>query len=143
MKLNWMAPHRSSLVTASAIAVLVMMLGYACDRYSLRHDMWLGLDDAVLGILIGAIVLVHEERRVREMRRRLHVIRDMNCFVRNELQIIDIVAATEEDNDRMGALQQCVDHIEWALRELLPGNVVLEESKPVFDPARYQVKRSA
>ena len=67
----------------------------------------------------------------------------VTATVRNELQIIDIVAESEKDNDRMGMLQQCVNHIDWALRELLPAKSVLEETKPVFEPKDYHVKRPA
>lgn len=143
MKLNWMAPHRSSLIIAASVAVLVACFGYASDRYALRHQIGFWWDDAVLGLIIGFIALVHEERRTRAMKRRLRMIRDMNSFVRNELQIINIVAQTESDTNRMGMLQQCVDHIDWALRQLLPGKAILEESKPVFDPSPHPVKRSA
>ena len=143
MKLNWMTPHRSSLGVASSVAVLVAVAGYASDHYAMVHHVSLGWDDAALGLAVGFIILVHEERRTRAMKVRLRVIRDMNSFVRNELQIINVVAQAEKDSDRMGMLQQCVDHIDWALRKLLPPNTVLEESRPLFDPKHDQVKRPA
>lgn len=143
MKLNWMKPHRSSVLSAGTVAVLVMFFGYMSDRYAARHHISFGWDDAVLGVLVGVFVLVHEERRTRAMRCRLRMIRDMNCYVRNELQIIDILAAGDANADRMGMLQNCVEHIDWALRELLPGKAVLEESKPIFEPHKHRAQRLA
>jgi hypothetical protein len=43
----------------------------------------------------------------------------MNRYIRNELQVI--VSVTPEHGARAETIGQCVDHIDWALRELLPG----------------------
>ena len=55
------------------------------------------------------------------MIRKLEVIRLMNHHVRNSLQVISFAALASQQEKVTGELRDAVDRIEWALREVLPG----------------------
>src|SRR6478735_1643039 len=78
------------------------------------------VDDLVLGVLAGLLVFAYEHRRSRELRQKLAVISSMNHHVRNALQAIAYVPYTEQAK-QMLLVQQSVNRIQWALKEILPG----------------------
>ncbi|MGC2744560.1 MAG: hypothetical protein WA672_15395 [Candidatus Angelobacter sp.] len=78
------------------------------------------LDDLVLGMLAGLMAFAYEHRRSLEMRQKLAVISAMNHHVRNALQTISYVPYTEQAK-QMLLIQQSVNRIQWALKEVLPG----------------------
>src|ERR1700704_3965347 len=78
------------------------------------------LDDLIMGVVSGLVVFAYEQRRSREIRRKLAVISAMNHHVRNALQTISYVPYTEQAN-QMLLIQQSVNRIQWALNEILPG----------------------
>jgi hypothetical protein len=78
------------------------------------------LDDLVLGVLAGLMAFAYEHRRSRELRQKLAVISAMNHHVRNALQTIAYVPYTEQAK-QMLLIQQAVNRIQWALKEILPG----------------------
>ncbi len=78
------------------------------------------LDDLVLGVLAGLMAFGYEHRRSRELREKLAVISAMNHHVRNALQTIAYVPYTEQAK-QMLLIQQSVNRIQWALKEILPG----------------------
>lgn len=78
------------------------------------------LDDLLLGLLAGLMAFAYEHRRSKEVRQKLLVISSMNHHVRNALQTISYVPYTEQAKQMM-LIQQSVNRIQWALREILPG----------------------
>jgi hypothetical protein len=78
------------------------------------------IDDMVLGALAGLVVFAYEQRRSRDMAKKLAVISSMNHHVRNALQTISYVPYTEQGKQIL-LIQQSVNRIQWALREILPG----------------------
>jgi hypothetical protein len=78
------------------------------------------VDDVVLGLLAGLMAFAYEHRRSREVRQKLAVISSMNHHVRNALQTISYVPYTEQAK-QMLLIQQSVNRIQWALKEILPG----------------------
>jgi hypothetical protein len=78
------------------------------------------LDDLVLGVLAGLMAFAYEHRRSRDLRQKLAVISAMNHHVRNALQTISYVPYTEQAK-QMLLIQQSVNRIQWALKEVLPG----------------------
>jgi hypothetical protein len=102
-------------------------------------------DDVFLGVLAGLVVFAYEQRRSRDIRRKLEVISEMNHHVRNALQTISYVPYTEQAKQIL-LIQQSVNRIQWALREILPGEpaegqklpptaAVSEMKKPGAEPA--------
>lgn len=80
------------------------------------------VDDVVMGLACGALVMFFEERRHQGVARRLSVIREMNHILRNELEIIEYSAYATQDREHIEHIRTCVGHIDWALREVLTGH---------------------
>jgi hypothetical protein len=79
------------------------------------------LDNALMGVVAGLMMLFYERRRQRELQKKAETIRLMNHHVRNALQVIYATSYslnTEKDTTRVC---EAVKRIEWALREVLPG----------------------
>ena len=84
------------------------------------------LDDLALGVLAGLVVFAYEQRRSKEIRQKLAVISAMNHHVRNALQAISYVPYTEQAKQIL-LIQQSVNRIQWALQEILPGDLPPKE----------------
>lgn len=94
-----------------------------------------------LAIVAAIVVYRYERERSRFLSDRVRVIRDMNAFVRNELQILYASLAASEKT-RIQAVERGVERIDWALRELLPGghaSVAIAANEPDTET----IKRSA
>jgi len=78
-------------------------------------------NDALVGIGVGVLVLFYERRQRQSMIRKLEVIRLMNHHVRNSLQVISFATSAPQQEKLAVELKDAVDRIEWALREVLPG----------------------
>jgi hypothetical protein len=79
------------------------------------------MDDALVGIGVGLLVLLYERRQRQNMIRKLEVIRLMNHHVRNSLQVISFASSAPQQEEFAGKVRDAVERIEWALREVLPG----------------------
>jgi hypothetical protein len=105
--------------------VLVFGLLLGADQLSMHY----GLDgsqriadDLLGGLLVGVLVYFYERRRQRLLAEKLRVIDLMNHHIRNALQPIVCVAYESERIAQMKVVEECVSRIDWALREILPGN---------------------
>jgi hypothetical protein len=78
------------------------------------------VDDLVLGIVAGLVVFIYEQRRYKALREKIATISAMNHHVRNALQAISYSPYTEQAK-QIELIQQAVNRIQWALREVLPG----------------------
>lgn len=114
----------------------MLLLGYGADVVLVRHPTWIFIDDLILAALAGLVVYQYERERSRLLAEKLRVIREMNAYVRNELQIL--YASLEHlDAGRVRAIENSVERIDWALRELLPGGHLPEM------PSVRSIRRSA
>jgi hypothetical protein len=80
------------------------------------------LDDLILGLLAGLLVFLYEQRRHRAMVDKIRVIAAMNHHVRNALQAITF-APYAEQSKQIQLIDESAKRIQWALREILPGEV--------------------
>jgi len=80
------------------------------------------VDDLVLGVLAGLVFFAYEQRRYKAIREKIATISAMNHHVRNALQAISYAPYTEQAK-QIELIQQSVNRIQWALREVLPGGV--------------------
>jgi len=80
------------------------------------------VDDLVLGVLAGLVFFAYEQRRYKAVREKIATISAMNHHVRNALQAISYAPYTEQAK-QIELIQQSVNRIQWALREVLPGGV--------------------
>src|SRR6476620_3392597 len=85
-------------------------------------SLWLAvMDDALIGVGAGLLVLFYERRQRQNLIRKLEVIRMMNHHVRNSLQVIDFASYAPQKEAHTEKVRDAVERIEWALREVLPG----------------------
>jgi hypothetical protein len=104
-----------------SLFALGALLQAVLERNSV-HGMTLYLDDVILGLLAGLLVFAYEQRRYRALTDRLRVIAAMNHHVRNALQTIAFSRFAEESK-QVQMLDESTRRIQWALREILPGEV--------------------
>lgn len=81
---------------------------------------WELIDNLITAILAGLVVFIYEHRRSKYMRQRLRMIAAMNHHVRNALQSILWSPYAQDSQDQIRKVQDSVNRIEWALREILP-----------------------
>jgi hypothetical protein len=139
-----MAFYTRSITTSASMAALVFVVGYGSDLILVRHAAWMWVDDVFLATVVGLVIFYYEENRARFLAERLRIIRDMNRFIRNELQIATASLDSQDHSPQVNEIEKCLDHIDWALREILPGRIIpfREDSAPA--PARGErVDRSA
>jgi hypothetical protein len=104
-----------------AVGFCVFSLGGASAAWLTLHNVhgWLAFADNVLtGIAAGLLVLFYEYWRRRDVEKKLRTIQLMNHHVRNALQVI---AYSLNSTEQPSVVQDAVRRIEWALREVLPG----------------------
>jgi hypothetical protein len=85
------------------------------------------VDDLVLGIVAGLVVFAYEQRQHKAILEKIAMISAMNHHVRNALQAISYAPYTEQAK-QIQLIEQSVNRIQWALREVLPG--ALDEGSP-------------
>jgi hypothetical protein len=118
--LSTLPSDRHPFIYAALAFLVVLIVGYGSDLISMNHPRWM-------------IVFRYEKLRGNFLSEKVRVIREMNAFVRNELQVL-YAAAEQPDKTRLSTIQRTVEHVEWALRELLPGKQSLSAS-PANDSA--------
>jgi signal transduction histidine kinase len=123
------APGTSSrwaaLLRTMLIAFGFFLLGSLSDLWLQRHvgtSLSIAIiDDALVGMGAGLLVFLYERRQRQNIIRKLEVIRLMNHHVRNSLQVISFAASVPQREELTDRVQEAVRRIEWALREVLPG----------------------
>ena len=116
---RWAAPVRSML-TAFGFFFLGSLADFGLQQHVTRRMVAI-LDDALIGIGVGLLVLVYELRHRQHLIRKLEVIRMMNHHVRNSLQVICYASADPAQEELRKNIRDAVERIDWALREVLPG----------------------
>jgi hypothetical protein len=84
------------------------------------------IDDLLIGILAGVLVFAYERHQHKIILEKMRVISEMNHHVRNALQPIVYSPYLAEQAEQIRTIQEGTRRIEWALREVLPG----DESAP-------------
>jgi hypothetical protein len=79
------------------------------------------MDDALVGVGVGLLVFLYERQQKQNIIRKLEVIRMMNHHVRNSLQVISFATSVPQQEEVAKKVRDAVERIEWALREVLPG----------------------
>ena len=80
------------------------------------------VDDLLIGILSGFLVFAYERHQHKLILEKMRVISEMNHHVRNALQPIAYLPYLKEQQaEQVRIIQEGTRRIEWALREVLPG----------------------
>lgn len=127
------SPLKSTILVI-LVAIAVSGAGQVFDRLLLhegvpRYDL-LAISNVLTG-LVAAGLFWEAVRRDRERREfvseRLRTISDMNHHIRNALQVISFYSYRDQDEKAVDMLRQAVNRIEWALNEVLPGELAGNE----------------
>ena len=116
---RWVIPLLSILTGFS-----IFFLGSLSDVWLQQHEGSLLIaimDDALVGVGVGLLVFLYERRQKQNIIRKLEVIRMMNHHVRNSLQVISFATSVPQQEEVTRKVRDAVERIEWALREVLPG----------------------
>ena len=79
------------------------------------------VDDLLIGVLSGFLVFAYERHQHKLILEKMRVISEMNHHVRNALQPIMYSPYLKEQAEQVRTIQEGTRRIEWALREVLPG----------------------
>jgi len=94
-------------------------------------------DDLLIGFLTAGVIFGYEQRRYRTTMEKIQMISAMNHHVRNALQAISYSPYAEQEK-QIKLIAESVSRIEWALREILPGEAApadTVQSEPGHRPA--------
>jgi hypothetical protein len=135
-------PHKtqhawSGSLKSFAVGFCVFSLGSGLEAWLSLHNVhgFLAFVDNVLtGIAAGLLVLLYERRRQRDVEKKLRTIRLMNHHVRNALQVISAASDSLNGTVQPSTVQGAVRRIEWALREVLPGEGELADGAAPPNP---------
>jgi hypothetical protein len=122
--LNFHKTERSLLRAAVLLVLLVCGFLVLVDQLSIYWGLgiWQRVaDDFTGGIIAASIFYLYERRARRQFHEQLHLVDLMNHHIRNALQPLMFVPFQPEAAVQKQLVEECVDHIDWALREILPG----------------------
>jgi hypothetical protein len=115
-----------SLVVTLVVSVLGFFLDHVLVKKGLpRFDM-LMISNGLTGLFAGGLFyqMAREEKTSRELvRARMNTIAELNHHIRNALQVIKFLGGQQRtglDAMQLQLINDSVDRIEWALREVLP-----------------------
>ncbi|MGB8063866.1 MAG: hypothetical protein WCF26_18375 [Candidatus Sulfotelmatobacter sp.] len=121
----------SLLATEFMHSLLVPYLGRRWERLSAES-----VSGAVVALLTFKLMQIANRRREAALL-RMQVISEMNHHIRDALAVISLSIEPLENRQCIGVISQSVDHIEWALREILLRNKPLpEDRQPAYFPSR-------
>ncbi len=87
-----------------------------------------GLSALLVSCLTAKLIYISRERH-RLMMARMQVIAEMNHHIRNALSPISLSLDTTEDQQLEHVISEAVNRIDWALREILPREIPLENEQ--------------
>ncbi|MFL6301284.1 MAG: hypothetical protein ACJ71N_11840 [Terriglobales bacterium] len=118
---NWI-PWLLGVVAAAVFFAIDDFLDHLMLRLT-SANVALEISDAITAILIGALVaqlvLLYQQRQ-QQAQARLQRIAEMNHHVRNALQVIAYWSLADKEMKQVEMVQDAVNRIQWALREILP-----------------------
>lgn len=118
---NRRAYVRSLAAAVCAFAFVVLVIhGFLTRVIGLRAEATY-LDDFLVGVAVGLLVLSLEARYEAELRtagERAFLSSGLNHHIRNALQTIVYVSSGVADENQAKMLKEAVSRIEWAVREI-------------------------
>jgi hypothetical protein len=121
---------RSSGLFSLIVAIFVSILGIVMDRILVKEGLprldLMILSNSLTGLFAGWLFyhVAKEAKASRELvRARMNTIAELNHHIRNALQVIKFLGGQQRsglDAMQLQLINDSVDRIEWALREVLP-----------------------
>lgn len=132
---------RSGWWLFAAVALVVSAIGFFFDNVIVKEGLpkiaMLIVSNTITGLFAGGLFyqMAREERANRELvRARMKTIAELNHHIRNALQVIKFWGAqqrTSIDAMQLQLINDSVERIEWALREVLPRYEVAAPTIPI------------
>src|SRR5262249_55290997 len=122
---NPKAPSLARRVAVSVSLGFLVALAGAAAEHLIEGTPVLSLsviDDVVVGVITGLFVFAYEQQQHRAVLNKIRVIAEMNHHVRNALQAITYAPYAEQAK-QIPLIEASVQRIQWALREILPGEM--------------------
>jgi hypothetical protein len=126
------------------VALVVSAIGFFFDNTIVKEGLpriaMLIVSNTITGLFAGGLFyqMAREERANRELvRARMKTIAELNHHIRNALQVIKFLGAQQRsslDAVQLQLINDSVDRIEWALREVLPRYEVDAQAIPIDQP---------
>lgn len=113
----------SFLATELMHSILVPDIGRSHERLLAE-----GFSALIVSCLTAKLVQISRERHRLTMA-RMQVIAEMNHHIRNALSPISLSVDATEDRQLKCMISEAVDRIDWALREILPRELPLEDEQ--------------
>ncbi len=120
---------RHSWLVAFAVVLLVSVLGFLLDLALVKEGfprlLMMIFSNTLTGLVAGWLFTsfaAHERNRRELMRERMQTVAELNHHIRNALQVIKYWGGRQPglDSMQLQLINESVDRIEWALREVLP-----------------------
>jgi hypothetical protein len=132
--------RRSGLLSL-LVAVVVSLIGIVLDRLLLKEGLprldMLIFSNGLTGLFAGGLFwqMAREAKASRDLvSERMKTIAELNHHIRNALQVIKFLGGQKRtglDAVQLQLINDSVDRIEWALREVLPRYPIGNMSTPV------------
>lgn len=104
--------------------IIVLAFLFLADQISMHYGLTGServVDDICGAIIAGGLVYWNERRRVKFLTEKVRTIELLNHHVRNALQVITYSIYRQGNTGQIAEIQDAVNRIDWALREILPG----------------------
>jgi uncharacterized membrane protein len=105
------------------LGMSIAFAGIVLEAYVEDHPVMAveSIDNIAIGVMTALLVFAYEQKNYRALLEKVRVIADMNHHVRNALQMIVACRVFSEQEKQVRVIGEAVGRIEWALREVLPG----------------------
>ena len=134
--------RRSGLLSL-LVAVVVSLIGVVLDRLLLKEGLprldMIIFSNGLTGLFAGGLFwqMAREAKAHRDLvAERMKTIAELNHHIRNSLQVIKFLGGQQRaglDGMQLQLINESVDRIEWALREVLPRYPIGAISTPAQD----------
>lgn len=115
-------PIVQALLFGAFTAILLTMLEQMSLHLGLSGTERI-VDDVAGGIIAGLVVFTYARLRTSYIEERLRTVDLMNHHIRNALQVIRYASYLQPENPQVEQVENAINRIDWALREILTGRV--------------------
>jgi hypothetical protein len=134
---SWLVPTSRRFVLGAALGVgiasflVTELMPYVLVPDLGRHQKRVlagGLSAFIVSCLIAKLANVAREQHQLTLA-RMQVITEMNHHIRNALTPISLSTSVTDNQQRIRVISEGVERIDWALREILPREIPLQEDQ--------------
>jgi hypothetical protein len=115
-------PFAQALLFGVFTAALLILLEQFSLRLGLSQSQRI-VDDVAGGLIAGLIVFAYARVRTSYIEERLKTVELMNHHIRNALQVIRYASYLQPEKSQIEEVENAINRIDWALREILTGRV--------------------